>query len=296
MSNGDFWSSEVWATINGTPNDPTKPGLLKATMGPMEVARSVFPTIITGNDNPIPADTIDLATGVPSTGETRSFAALRKPFQLAPIHVSDPALTLAMNQVANAAQALAVVEDMLFFQGTDAPLPAAGAQRVVVTDVDKEKLDEGLLGIADGNHDIVVHPIVGPGRTYGLRIYNAVVEGIQRFTADQQGPPYGLVLAPDIFGQANLPLALGAFVTPASAIQPLLLSGSFTVSPGMPAWTGLLASLGGKSTTLYIGTSPLVEFSVYVDSNYFFNARESLQFLNTDPRSLIKLTFDNNPE
>ena len=65
-----------------------------------------------------------------------------------------------------------------------------------------------------------------------------------------------------------------ALVTPASAIQALLASGSFVMSPGLPAKTGLLASLGGKTTTLYVGTEPFVEYNAYDDSVYSFRARE----------------------
>jgi hypothetical protein len=54
----------------------------------------------------------------------------------------------------------------------------------------------------------------------------------------------------------------------------------------------LLASLGGKTTTLYIGTGPLVEYNAYDGSVYSFTGRESIQFLTTDSRSLIRLKFE----
>jgi hypothetical protein len=99
-------------------------------------------------------------------------------------------------------------------------------------------------------------------------------------------------LSPDTFADANFPLEDNAMVTPASAIQALLASGPFVMSPGMPPKTGLLSSLGGQATTLYIGTGPLVEFNTFDKSVYWFSARESIQFLNTDVRSLIKLDFE----
>jgi hypothetical protein len=79
-------------------------------------------------------------------------------------------------------------------------------------------------------------------------------------------------------------------VTPASAIQALLATGPFVMSPGMPAKTGLLAS--PKTTTLYIGTGPLVEYNSFDGSVYSLAGRESIQFVNIDPRSLIKLRFE----
>ena len=56
MSNGDFWPQQTWMMFNGNPNAaPPRAGLLTTTMGPMQVAQKVFPTVLTGNDNPIPA-------------------------------------------------------------------------------------------------------------------------------------------------------------------------------------------------------------------------------------------------
>jgi hypothetical protein len=300
MSNGDFWSANIWTQFNGVPGDKTQPGLLKATMGPIQVAQQVFNTIVTGNDNSIPADTINLNTGIPSTGETRSFATLRKAFKLFPVHVNDPALTMASNQVTLAGQALALVSEQLVYEGTGAQLPQQGEPPRFIVDLpdgDQAKLGTGLLGIATANPRvnpiISVHPRAAD-QPYGLQTYTAVVDGIAQFTRNQQGPPYALIVSPDIFADANFPLQNQALVTPSSAIQALLASGPFLMSPGMPRRTGLLASLGGK-TTLYIGTGPLVEYNAFDSSVYSFTARESIQFLNTDARSLIKLQFEAAP-
>src|SRR5271165_2959504 len=282
MSNGNFLSPNVWTQFNGSPTDKTKPGLLKTTMGPIQVAQQVFDTIVTGNDNSIPADTID-AEGTPTTGETRRFATLRKPFSLYPLHVNDAALTVASNQVTRAAQALALLEESLFYQGTEAKI-----DKEIVPVAEQKKLGEGLLGIA--KKEIEVKYKIAP--RYGVKTYEAVVDGIAEFTKHQQGPPYAVILSPETFADANYPLQNEAMVTPASAIQALLASGPFVTSPGMPSKTGLLASLGGKATTLYIGTCPLVEFNTFDKSVYWFSARESIQFLNTDDRSLIKLKFE----
>lgn len=106
-----------------------------------------------------------------------------------------------------------------------------------------------------------------------------------------QGPPYGLILAPGIFADVHTPIGRDMEVTPARAIQPVLASGPLVMSAGMREQTGLLVSLGGKTTTVYVGTCPLVEYNAYIDSIYSFTARESIQFLNIDRRSLIYLAF-----
>ena len=299
MSNGDFWTAAQWAIFNGTPGAPVQgataavpptAGLLQKTMGPIQVAQQVFPTIVTGSDNSIPADTIDLETGIPSTGATRSFATLRKPFQLFPVHVEDTALTMASNQVTLAGQALALVEDMLFFQGSEAALPKIGSQTVDLTTAGLAKLERGLLGVAKSNKVIQV-PRGKDRGAWGLATYAAVVAAIADFTSNLQGPPYALIVPPEVFADANLPLPGNAVATAASAIQALLATGQFVMSPGLPGDLGMIASMGGKTTTLYIGTGPVVEYNAYDNSTYSFTARESIQFLNVDPRSLIALEF-----
>jgi len=261
-------------------------------MTPIQVAQQVFGAALSfGNDNPIPADTIDLKTGLPSTGVTKGVATLRKSFLLFPVHVSDPALTMANNQVTLAGQALALVEDMLFFQGQDAPLPQAKGQEVQLPPGDLEKLGHGLLGIARLNRVIVV-PRDKAHECWGLATYNAVVEAITELRHDQQGPPYSLILPPRAFADANLPVQGNVLVTASSAIQPLLASGQFTMSGGLPSEMGLLASMGGQTTKLYVGTGPLVEYNAYEHSVYSFTARESIQFVNIDHRSLRALEFE----
>jgi hypothetical protein len=288
MATGDFWSTATWAKFNGVSGDATQPGLLNSTMGPMQIAQHVFKTVVTGSDAPLPADVVELSTGLPTSGRTRPFATLRKAFNLLPMHIVDPALTVASNQVSLAGQAIALTSDALFFRGKDASLPVG----VTLFPGDQDKLDKGLLGIAEAHKVIPVYPEMN--KRYALAIYSAVVEGLASFTTDAQGPPYGLILSPDVFADANLPLKDSALVTPANAIQALLAAGPFVMSPGMPPRTGLLASLGASATTLYVGTGPLLEFNNVEDSVYSFTARESIQFVEIDARSLIKLRFEEN--
>lgn len=290
MNTNDYWSPEVWAKINGVPGDKTQPGVLKTIMGPMRIAQHIFPTIVRGNENPIAADIIDLNTGIPSTGQTKGFATILKSFSLFQAHIDDkPELTMAMNQVMLAAQSLALLEDALYFQGKNAQLP----QGITLQQNDKDKLEDGLLGMAKNNKTIQVPPSndkksVGK---YGSATYAAVVEGISYFTANSQGMPYALILEPDMYADANVPLEDSSIITPASAIQVLVEPGGFVMSPGLPPKTGLLVSLGGQTTTLYVGTEPVIEPNTYANGIYTLDARESIQFHNIDPRSLIKLEF-----
>lgn len=289
MNTNDFWTADVWTKINGKSGDPSQPGLLKTVMGPMRIAQHIFPTIVRGNDNPIPADIVDLKTGIPSTGQTKGVATILKSFSLFQVHIDDPDLTMAMNQVMLAAQSLGLVEDALYFQGQGAPLP----QGVSLQNDDKQKLGRGLLGIAESNRTIQVPPSKdkeGVG-TYGSATYAAVVEGISLFSANSQGMPYALILEPDMYADANVPLEDSSIIAPASAIQALVEPGGFVMTPGLPPKTGLLVSLGGQTTTLYVGTGPVIERNTYATGIYTLDAKESIQFHNIDSRSLIKLVF-----
>ena len=286
MSNNDIWSPEIWSKINGQADQP---GPLKKAMGLIRVAQQIFPTTIRGTDGPIPADTIDLKTGIPSAGKTKSVATITKSFQLRDVHIKDSLLTMAMNQVMLAAQSLALAEDALFFRGTDA---VRELKDVKVTDPDD--LGAGLLGKAlEVNDPIRVSPR-NTGRNdvfvYGSAAYTAVIKGISIF-GGVQGRPFALILDPVTFADANIPLQDSSIVTPASAIKALIEDGHFTMSPSLPPNTGLLVSLGGNTTQLYVGTEPIVEFDSSEGGIYHFTARQSIQFHNIDARSLIKLEF-----
>jgi uncharacterized linocin/CFP29 family protein len=281
----DSWPPSVWTQINGSPGStPPQPGLLTSVMTAIRVANKVFPSTTQGNDDPVSADTIDLKTGIPTVGVTRPVVSITRQFQLADLQVdssSSPNLPVVMNQVTLTGQTLALMEDSLFFQGRKARIPH-GVTVTVPAD-----LQDGLLGIAEANHKIPVRPRSEGG--YGTGAYEAVVKGISEFSANLQAPPYALILDPVTFGDANSPLP-ETMVTPASAIQ-ALVQGGFYMSPGLPPRTGLLAALGGGGTSLVIGTAPVVEYTNTDGRYYYFTARESIQFCNIDPRSLIALDF-----
>ncbi|MEQ1530907.1 MAG: encapsulin [Methylococcales bacterium] len=287
MNTNDYWTTEVWTKFNGIAGDKTQPGLLKTIMAPMRIAQHIFPTIVQGNNDSIPADTVNLDTGIPSSGSTKALTTILKSFSLLQLHIDDPKLTMAMNQVMLAAQSLALVEDAIYFQGKNANLPQG------VSLQEDDKLEDGLLGIAKKNKTIQVRPSnekEGIG-IYGSATYAAVVEGLAFFSANAQGMPFALILEPNMYADANVPLEDSPIITPASAIQALVEPGGFVMSPGLPPKTGLLVALGGQSTTLYVGTEPVIEPNTYAKGIYTLDARESIQFHNIDPRSLIKLEF-----
>jgi uncharacterized linocin/CFP29 family protein len=290
MNAVEKWTPDIWNKINGQPGQPTQPGIINTVMGNIRVLQNVFPTIVQGNDNPIPADIIDPKTGIPSAGLTKPVVTITKSFQLDTVHVQDlPNLTMLMNQVTVAAQSLALVEDTLFFQGEH----GAKALPPEVSVPKASHLGAGLLGKSvEFNKPILVRKPDGKER-YGTATYAAVTQGISVFAANLQGKAYALILDPATYADANLPLQDSSIITPASAIR-AIVEGGFLMSPGLSPNTGLFVSLGGLTTTLYIGTGPIVDFIVQdrkEGGQYFFTATESIQFHNLDARSLIKFEF-----
>jgi uncharacterized linocin/CFP29 family protein len=316
----DSWPASVWSQINGTPasgSTPAQPGLLLTNMGAIRIALKVFPSTVQGNDAPVSADTVDLKTGIPSVGVTRPVVSITKQFQLADLHVNpgaSPGLPMVANQVSLAAQALALIEDALFFQGKNAEIPPS------IAVANAADLQDGLLGVAEKHHKIQVHPHSRGG--YGTATYDAVLKGISQFSTASQAVPFALILDPTTYADANKPLG-DTMVAPATAIQ-ALIQGGFYMSPGLPPRTGLLVALGGANitptstasptasamgvagaaltsgatTSLIVGTAPVVEYTNTDGKYYYFTARESIQYYNMDPRALIALEFltkTNNP-
>jgi hypothetical protein len=289
MSNGSFWTPQQWAIFDGSPafdRTPATPGLLRTAMAPNQVAQQVFgvPTPL-GSDSSIPADTTNPATGEPTVGETRKLATFRKQFQLAPLHIADPRLVVATSQANFAAQTLALAEDRLFFQGAAAPLPAT----VVMPDTEKAKLNNGLLGVADVTHP--VNPRDRANRKYGVNSVTAVIEMVNDLANLGLLGPYALVLSKEVYSDVSAPLDANPLITALSSILNCLRGGVVVPSAGLPPHTGLLASLGSNATTLYVGTAPVLEATTYDGFMQTLSARESIQFVNTDPRALVRLNF-----
>jgi hypothetical protein len=126
MSAIDNISQSVWNKINGTPatgGQAATDGLLETVTKQIRIARTVFPWIFQGSDNPIPADIVDPVSRIPSAGQTKPVVTISIQFQLANLHIQDPTAAMLYSQATPGAQSLAVVEESLFVQGDKAAVP-----------------------------------------------------------------------------------------------------------------------------------------------------------------------------
>ena len=78
------------------------------------------------------------------------------------------------------------------------------------------------------------------------------MQGIAALNRKGQPGPYALILETSVYADAFSPVG-DALVTTADRLTPLL-AGGFYSSGAMPEHSGLLVSLGGDPTTIYITT------------------------------------------
>jgi uncharacterized linocin/CFP29 family protein len=121
-------------------------------------------------------------------------------------------------------------------------------------------------------------------------LVRSVLEGIAKLSESAQLGPYALFLPLRKFADASAPLPQ-TLVAPADRIIPLV-KGGFYGTGCLPSDEGLLVSLGGEPTTIYIGIDATTAFT-HIESNgiYRFRVFERFQFVARDSRAFLTLSF-----
>ena len=275
MSN--FWNETIWKGINDE---------VRKVAGTIRVAQKVFPTIILDNPSSIPDDTFDLQTFTIPEGLTKPFVEISAPFSLTPNQVAyESSLHTGLKLAKLRAAAMAQVEDLVLFQGRDAVLPAGFPPPRNLTSV-----DTGLLGLAANVIDVPLLPSSPPGALYGVNTVNAVVRGIGQLNDQAQPGPFALILDYRVMADAYSVLG-GTLTTTADLITPLV-TGGIVGTAGLGPYKGLLVSLGGEPTTLYVGVEATTAFTEKdPEDNHSFRVFERVQFDARDPRAFVELDF-----
>jgi uncharacterized linocin/CFP29 family protein len=173
-----------------------------------------------------------------------------------------------------------LAEDILFFQGKNTKLPEG------VKLVNGGAADGGLLGLAKKKIE-VTRPKSG---IYGEETFRKVIEGISELIKEGQPGPYALILESSIYADTYAPLPT-TLVTTADRLLPLV-TGGFYGTGTLPPSTGLLVSLGGEPTTLYVGQDTVTAYTHEDhDGSHLFRVFERVQFVARDPRAFVKLEF-----
>jgi uncharacterized linocin/CFP29 family protein len=273
------WPAEVWQDIDQAVLDEA---------GRIRIAQKVFPASTDGNGQYVPDDAIDRRDGAKALeipeGRTKPYVELSVDLALTESQVENESTlhtgrTLAMLAAKDIAQA----EDTLFFQGVEAL--AEDPLRVV----NRAGAAAGLLNL-DGADDVEVQPLEGEDTGYGPKTFKAVVDGISKLTAKGQPGPYALILATDVYADTFAPVG-GTLTTTADRLTPLL-TGGFYGTGTLPDRSGLLASLGGQPTTLFVGQDLI---TAYTQSNErgqtVLRVYERVQIIARDPTAIVKLIF-----
>jgi Encapsulating protein for peroxidase len=284
MSN--LWNETIWKGINDE---------VRKLAGTIRVAQKVFPTVMLDNPSSIPDDAFNLANFTIAEGLTKPFIEISAPFTLTPNQVAyEASLQTGLKLAKLRAGQIGQVEDLIFFQGTLAAMPPG-----IPVPANIQSAGAGLLGLATPipggyqppNAPVPVAPVNPrvPG-VYGQNTFNAVVTGISELNQNLQPGPFALFLHSSVFADTYAAYA-PSFILTADRITPLVTGGFFGTT-ALPAGTGLLMSLGGEPTTLYIGVDVTVAFTLKdaVD-NHSFRVFERVQFNARDPRAFVRLNF-----
>jgi uncharacterized linocin/CFP29 family protein len=270
------WTPEIWADIDKA---------VLAEVGRLRVAQKVFPGSTNGNGQYVPSDKFDRDKMMIADG-TKPYIEISVEFRLTQGQVDGEAtLHIGRTLAQLASKSVAMAEDILLFQGHHAQLPAN------VKVVNHESADGGLLGCrGTASLKVRLHDKAQPG-VYGSHTYQKVTEGIGLLIRQSQPGPYALILESSVYADASAPLE-NTMVTTADRLEPLLQRGFYSTG-ALPEGTGLLVSLGGDPTTIFLGQDVITAYTqLDADGNSCFRVFERFQLVAREPEALLVLSFE----
>ncbi|MBS1693785.1 MAG: encapsulin [Actinobacteria bacterium] len=273
--------STAWAEIDKA---------VQAEVARIRVAEMVFPTVQMANAANVPLDQFNPQTMTIDEGQTRPFVEISLAFAMAKSQVDNEA-TLRIGRTLSllAAKTVAQCEDEVFFQGTQAPSFINNPFPGFLTFTNINSTGNGLLGLVNAAQVIDVNrPRAAAG--YGSATFDAVAQGIAQLISVGQPGPFALFLHTAVYADTFQTVAANQTTT-AERIVPLVTNG-FHGTGSLPAATGLLLSLGGEPTTIYLAQDAVTAFTQEDPGGaYRFRVFERVQIVNRDPRALVRLNF-----
>jgi uncharacterized linocin/CFP29 family protein len=283
-----LWNPQIWSDIDKA---------VQEEVGRVRVAQKVFPCTLLPSGQPIPRD--KLSSRIPGTlmiseGLSKPFVSIEVEFALTQSQVDNEESQHTGRTLARmAANRLAAVEDILLFQGKERLKGPLGGGGPDVIEESAESLEKGFLGEDDdakrgGNRvlrvtDVTKHPD---------DIVKKVAQGIADLRKSFHVGPYALFLSSEKFADASAPTAEFHFATAADRINPLV-TGGFYGTGSLPTSDGLLVSLGGEPTTIYIGNDTTVEFTqVDLNGRYRFRVFERFQSVVRDWKVFVRFKLE----
>jgi len=160
----------------------------------------------------------------------------------------------------------------------------------LVQERNADSLGEGFLGADNGTGALPFLQVAAPTSAKPDDLVDKVAAGIAELMNAQHYGPYALFLPAKRFAYASTPLS-GTMVTPGDRITPLV-TGGFHGTGCLPDDDGLLISLGGEPTTIYLGIDATTAFTqIEPKGIYRFRVFERFQVVERDSAAFLRLKF-----
>jgi uncharacterized linocin/CFP29 family protein len=303
------WNQQIWSDVDKA---------VQEEVGRIRVAQKVFPSILLPSGQPVPTDKLSTKISgvlmIPE-GPRKPLAVVSMEFALTQSQVDNEdnqhtGRTLAKK----AANMIAATEDALLFQGNpygikDYPqkvqnnpagvqnnpagesfFAALGKHDSLIKIENAESLERGFLGQHDSTRDASYLEVENI-KTNPADIVTKIGQGIGKLREKSHVGPYALFLSSEKFADVSAPTREFNFGTPADRINPLV-TGGFYGTGSLSNLDGLLVSLGGEPTTIYIGTDTITEFTqIDPAGRYRFRVFERFQSVVREPSAFVRLKF-----
>jgi uncharacterized linocin/CFP29 family protein len=275
------WNDQIW-------NDVDK--AVREEMGRIRVAQKVFPCTILYNVQAVPVAEVPTADDTPpvlkADDKFLPFIEMSMPFTVTQAQVeNEGSMHLGLALARLAARSLAAAEDIFLFL-------AEANSAAFITILNNKGINLTNTGaIPDG--------IVKSAKPFptGAKddIFAALAAGIGLLNTANQPGPYALFLPPRRYADTFQPITAKALATNADRIVPLVPGGFYAVN-SLPDDVGILVSLGGEPTTIYLGTEPTTALAFVNDKGeYKFRVFERIQLVVRDSTAFVTLDFTKAP-
>lgn len=311
------WSHDVWERIDHAVATEVKRTRIGARFLPL---RPVPPKTTS-----VPTDSYLFSGGVFNVdeGATIRLNEYYVEFELTPQQVDqeegdfkDLGHSTAVTLATKGANALALAEDLIIFQGQNAITGTTPFTSSLVQTLGGNKpADTGLLNFPIGGNApgpgplaagpgwavpvINVAPLAVPGVIYGSNTFEAVAAGYAQLQDAGQYGPYALVLQTVPYADTFAPLPATLTLT-ADRIKPLVTAGFFgsgtlppNARPPAAPYFGVLVSVGGNTMDLVVGAPPVTAFlQEDTTGNFRFRVLQRFALRVKDPTAIIILQFN----
>jgi uncharacterized linocin/CFP29 family protein len=264
------WNDQIWREIDKA---------VREEVGRIRAAQKVFPSTILNNVQAVPLNAVPDFRTLKTDDQFKPFIEMSKWFSLTQAQVESEETTHTARTLARlAARTIAAGEDRFLFLGEQSDLKEWGG-----IDVTNEiSLPEGFIALANRNSQTVDD---------NTGILGALANATADLNRRNQPGPYALFLSPVRYAETFQPRANNTLVTTSDRIIPLVTAGFYAVN-SLRDEIGILVSLGGEPTTIYLGIDATTAFAATDETGiYKFRVFERIQLVVRDPDAFEAINF-----